>query len=654
MNSVELIIGQKSIMKTKPDAVNRIPNRTGRRMHYLLILVMLWAVTLFAGAVLTFPLIVDAETIEFTPDRWDLKNAEVTEYLGRQALAGTAWLKDTVFENGVIEVDLATDRKRSYPGIIFRRQADGEYEQIYFRPHRAGLYPDAIQYAPVFNGVSGWQLYSGPGFTAGVTLPENHWVHVRIEVKGAQARVFVGNIARPVLVVNELKRETGKGALGLDGPQKGSVYFSNFSVSTNADLQLEPAPVPDPVPGVITQWTLSSARRVNVNSTERFLDGQSPEKLNWQPVKAETGGLVDIAKYCKPVAGAISKIWARATVTSDRKESRPFAFGYSDDVSIYLNGQILFHGISGYQSRDPSFLGIIGWNDIVYLPLEKGTNELVLSLTDAFGGWGLMVRDMDAIYRHPDLHDAWEISGKLSAPESVVYDAARQLLYVSNFGDGAISKIGLDGKIIALNWITGLKSPTGLKMSGGKLYAVERTGVVEMDPGTGTIVNRYPIPDAQFLNDLAIDDSRAIYVTDTQKNCVFELSAGKSEIWMEGDGVGGPNGILTEKDRLLVGVTSDGTVKTFDLKTRKAGTLFTLGPGANMDGLVGDGNGGYLFSDYFGRIYHGDATGRKVRLLDRKGPRQFTADFEYIPAKGLLIVPSLFDNRLTAYTIKVP
>ena len=65
------------------------------------------------------------------------------KYLGRPALAGTAWLKDVVFEDGVIEVDVAAGRGRSYPAIIFRRQSEGEYEHVYLRPHRAGLYPDA-------------------------------------------------------------------------------------------------------------------------------------------------------------------------------------------------------------------------------------------------------------------------------------------------------------------------------------------------------------------------------------------------------------------------------------------------------------------------------------------------------------------------------
>ena len=69
---------------------------------------------------------------------------------------------------------------------------------------------------------------------------------------------------------------------------------------------------------------------------------------------------------------------------------------------------------------------------------------------------------------------------------------------------------------------------------------------------------------------------------------------------------------------------------------------------------MADGHGGYLFSDYFGRIFQADARGRRTLLLDRRGPRQYTADFEYIPDRGLLIVPSLYDNRLTAYRLANP
>ncbi len=72
-----------------------------------------------------------------------------------------------------------------------------------------------------------------------------------------------------------------------------------------------------------------------------------------------------------------------------------------------------------------------------------------------------------------------------------------------------------------------------------------------------------------------------------------------------------------------------------------------------MDGLTGDGEGGYLFSDYYGRIYRADAAGRRTLLLDSRGPHGYCADFEYVPELGLLVVPALFGERLTAFELKL-
>ncbi len=595
-----------------------------------------------------------AAAIPFAPDRWELKDAEVKEFLGRPALAGTAWLKDVVFEDGVIEVDVAADRGRAYPAIIFRRQAEGEYEHVYLRPHRAGLYPDALQYAPVFNGVGGWQLYSGPGFTAPVTLAENQWVHVRLEVLGTQARIFVGDGPQPALVVGDLKHGRSRGAIGLQCPRDSRVRFARFLVTAADGLHFDPPPAADPIPGILTAWELSPAASVFDLAPERLFDGAAAAAIPWLSAKSETSGLVDIARHRKPVARGASRVWARTTIHAAQAGPRPFAFGYSDDVSVYLNGRLLYRGRNGYRSRDPSYLGIIGCNDTLLLPLEAGDNELVLGVAEQFGGWGFMVRDLDAIYCDSSLQPVWELAGQLAAPESVAFDAARGTLYVSNFGDGTIAKIGLDGAVVARKWLEGLRAPTGLKMHAGRLYAVERPGVAVIDPDQGAIVERLTIPEARFPNDLAISEDGTIFVTDSFKDCVHRLSGGKAEIWIEGRACENPNGILIEKDRLMVGVTADGTLRTVDLKTKQVDTFLTLGAGANMDGLVADGRGGYLFSDYYGRIYRADARGRRTLLLDRRGPRQYTADFEFIPEKGLLVVPSLYDNRLTAYRLTAP
>ena len=334
-----------------------------------------------------------SQPIEFTAANWDLANAEVKQYLGRRALIGSASLKGASFHNGVIEFDLAAEHRRSYPGVLFRVQDDGNYERVYFRPHRSGHYADAIQYLPAFRGADSWQLYNGKGYTAGVTLPVYDWVHVRLEVMGTQARVFVGKEARPVLVIDDLKRGVSRGGLALMAPHDGSTHFSNFSYTSTNDLQFGPPPAVVSPAGVITEWALSQGFRPEQVDAEETPDAQRLE-VRWQRVKAEPSGLLDISRYVKAFAGTTSCVFARTTLHAEKKEVRRLAFGYSDAVTLILNGRPLYRGSSAYRERDSSFLGAIGLHDSVYLPLEAGENELIAVIWERMGGWGLMAREL--------------------------------------------------------------------------------------------------------------------------------------------------------------------------------------------------------------------------------------------------------------------
>lgn len=592
-----------------------------------------------------------AQPIEFTAEKWDLQNAEVKDHLGRRALRGSAALKGATFENGVIEFDLAADHGRSYPGVLFRVLDPDNYERVYLRPHRAGHYSDAIQYLPAFNGSDAWQLYNGDGFTAGVTLPVNEWVHVRIEVKGVQARVFVGGAPQPALVIRELRRGNSRGGLALLTPRDANAYFSNFSYTNSDDLKFDPPPSLYQALGVITNWSLSQPLRPAMVDFEKTPAAQGLA-VEWRPATAEPAGLLDIARYVKPFASGASCIFAKTILRANQRETRQFAFGYSDSAAIFLNGRLVFRGSSAYRERDGSFLGVAGLYDSVYLPLEKGDNELMVLVSDQLGGWGLQFRDMSATYQHKSLTRVWEIAHKLRTPESAAYDAKRNVLYVSNFqndGNESLAKVGLDGKILALDWVTGLQRPTGVRIHNDKVYVVERTGVAEIDIETARILRRFPIADPGLLNDLTIHESGAIYVSDSFRARILKIENGKVETWLEGPAIERPNGMLVEKGRLLVGCGASASIVVVDLATKQTSTLVKLEGSPIMDGLVSDGRGGYLFSDFTGRVYHATAAGEKTLLLETIGPQRRAADFEYIPEKGLLIIPGLADNRLTAY-----
>ena len=84
-----------------------------------------------------------------------------------------------------------TSAKRGFFGIQFRIADDGANgEEVYLRQHKSGL-PDAMQYTPVLNTGRNWQIYNGPGFTGAVDIPKDVWFHLRLEVTGAQAKLYV-------------------------------------------------------------------------------------------------------------------------------------------------------------------------------------------------------------------------------------------------------------------------------------------------------------------------------------------------------------------------------------------------------------------------------------------------------------------------------
>jgi hypothetical protein len=366
---------------------------------------------LFAALALFIAAGASAEEVDFTSPRWRIadRNARTEEYLGRKSLflkSGAASLDDVSFQDGVIDVDIATTSLSSFVGIIFRAQNAGDFEIVYFRPFRSGQ-TDAVQYTPSFNGSAGWQLYSGPGFTAAAEIPHEQWVHARIEVAGITLKVYLGDLAKPVLVNTELRRGYSSGSLGLWGIANGG-HFSNFRYQSRQPEEKRALPPPRFAPGTLTKWELSEAFPATQHDPERLPDAAALAAMTWQPASVETPGMVVIDRYRRGPDSFVrfiepaqrtgarperSVVFARTTIESDRDQIKRMSFGYSDEVTIFVNGRPLYTGRSAYRYRDPGFLGIMDVeNDAVYLPLKKGTNELVLAVAEYFGGWGFICR----------------------------------------------------------------------------------------------------------------------------------------------------------------------------------------------------------------------------------------------------------------------
>ena len=101
-----------------------------------------------------------------------------------------------------------------------------------------------MQYTPVLNTGLNWQIYNGPGFTGAVDIPKDVWFHLRLEVAGAQAKLYVKDMEKPALVMNDLKSGVQKGQVAL-AVLTGATYFSNFEIRDDARRALGAAPAAD-------------------------------------------------------------------------------------------------------------------------------------------------------------------------------------------------------------------------------------------------------------------------------------------------------------------------------------------------------------------------------------------------------------------------
>lgn len=603
------------------------------------------------------------EPIPFDAARWDLSGAVVEEHLERSSLVGTAFLRDTSFRDGVVEVDVAVTGARSYPGILFRVASPREFERVYLRPHRAGPagYPDAVQYVPGWNGVDGWQLYNGDGFTAAATLPPGQWIHLRLEVKGTQARLFVGDAPRPALEIHDLKRGTGAGTLGLSGPRDGSARFSSFRFRADDGLAFDPPPRSDPAPGLVTRWRLSSPFPARLVDPDRDPASQSLPQLRWTEVSADASGLVDVARHRGRLGPEPDAVLAKTVIRSEKDELRRFNFGYSDEVTLFLGGKPLFRGDSTYRQRDASFLGIAGLHDSVYLPLRKGENELTLLLVENMGGWGFLLQDASAIFRAPGVTEAWRTEPLIAVPETVVRDPASGALLVSGWdgyhpspaeGKQAVSKLSADGTVTALSWAGGLKNPLGLAVRGDLLYAVESGGLAVVELATGRLLRRIAVPGGG-LNDLAVAEDGTVYVSDSRADTVFRVRDGVAEAWLKGPEIGRPNGLHLDGGRLLVGNNADGCVKAVDVATREVRTVARLGAGT-IDGIETDAAGNLLVSHNEGRLFRITPAGEVTRLLDTTVVGLPCANLAWIEESRLAVCPAFTENRVVAWRIPRP
>ena len=252
----------------------------------------------------------------------------------------------------------------------------------------------------------------------------------------------------------------------------------------------------------------------------------------------------------------------------------------------------------------------------------------------------------------------WETESTLKVPESVRLDAKRKVLYVSNIdgqpweadGKGSIAKVGLDGKVIAAEWVTGLDCPKGLALSadGKWLYAADAGGIVVIDIRKGKIKSKIPIPEGVQLNDLVAGGKDTLYVSDSKGRKVYVVKDGKASVYLDETVLKGPNGLLVH----------DGTLYVLDnsslnqVQADKSLKVLADGMPGGVDGLENVKGGDFLVSVWSGAVWYVSAGGSKELLFDGKAVQTSTADIGWDPATMTVYVPTFFKNSIIAFKVE--
>lgn len=244
-----------------------------------------------------------------------------------------------------------------------------------------------------------------------------------------------------------------------------------------------------------------------------------------------------------------------------------------------------------------------------------------------------------------------------SHPESVVYDEARDVLYVSNIGDkkegdGFISKVSPNGKILELKWITGLQDPKGLLVQDDKLFVTDKTEFVEMDIQKGEILKQSRVAGSKSLNDITADSAGNIFFSDLSGNSIFKRNtSGEISEWLHAETLQQPNGLLILDDVMYVagwGKDQPGNLLKVDMKTQKVEVITNKGIG-NLDGLQQKDDQHFYVSDW---------AGGKVYSISKKGDSEVvisaeksTGDILFFEKNDQLVLPMNLQNEVWIYEL---
>ncbi len=273
--------------------------------------------------------------------------------------------------------------------------------------------------------------------------------------------------------------------------------------------------------------------------------------------------------------------------------------------------------------------------------------------------------------------DAGRLDG-FAAPESIAYDPALDVYFVSNIrgggaekdNNGFISRV-VPGTGASTTLIEGgrggvtLHAPKGLALSGQRLWVADIDAVRAFDTRTGALLATVDLAPhgAVFLNGIAAAPDGTVYVSDTaiefdatgayRGDGTFRLfgidPSGKVRVVAEGPSLAGPNGLVWDAGAGGLLVASFRGTSIYRLRDGQR-TVVASGPG-EFDGLAMTPDRAVIASSHADGGIHLFRDGVRTTLVTGLAT---PAGLAFDSKRSLILVPSFSTNDIRIWRLQLP
>lgn len=186
-----------------------------------------------------------------------------------------------------------------------------------------------------------------------------------------------------------------------------------------------------------------------------------------------------------------------------------------------------------------------------------------------------------------------------SSPESITYDSLSKRYFISNTSSQKIVQRDINGTVT--DFVTVGGSIHGVTVHGNNIYVCNGTRVKGYNLVSAAEIFNVTITGSTFLNDLVIDNSGMMYVSDFSARRIYKVNTATSAFWTYvANTTNQPNGVYVDapRNRLLICCWgSAAPIRQVNFADSSITTLVTT-PYNNLDGISLDRNDNVYVSSW--------------------------------------------------------